>query len=401
MANVSQVYEIVNSVAQQAMGQTNIEVTNVQTLMALGDEVLSSDTNTNAFLNALTNRIGRTIVSIRAYNPEIGNVVRHMFEFGLTLQKIYVDLPDTQTNNTWNIGEPSYTPEFAPVTVPTVKQHLFSNLTTFAINVTIPDNLLRTAFTSAKDMALMIDAIFIAQDSRIALAIENCIQLVRAGFIARKLMSNLPCGSINLLTSYNAVMNQNLTANNALTNPDFLRWSSVQIRLWRKRMHHMSTLFNDEGYKRHTPESDAVLVLHAEYESALVSYLQSNTYHDELVAMDNYTSVCYWQGSGETFSFAQTSQIDIQLDENTTVQQSGIIAFLHDYQALGIMMDTQRVVAERNNLDEYTTYSSKVNRGYFNDMSENGMVFYIADTDFSPSNANASTTSTIARSKAK
>lgn len=382
MALVSQVNTIVNQAAQMALGESAVEVVDTSTLIALGDAVLSSETNVINFGGALTALIGRTIISIREYRADMGRAVRHSFEYGLILRKIYVDIPDAQANNSWNIGEENYTPDFAPIFAPTVKEHLFNNLSTFSINVTIPDNLYKVAFRSAQEMATLISAIFIALENKYQLSLENLLMLTRASFAARKLLTGSPCQAINLLTSYNTVKGTNLTEDNFMTDSDWLLWAATQIKLWRERMRTYSTLFNTQGYKRHTPNYDAILCMLAEFDGALVAYSQSSTYHDELIRLTDYNVVPYWQGSGESFNFDSTSAINVKLNDTQTVSAKGILAILYDYQALGTMIDDERTVAQRNNLDEYTTYARKVNRGYFNDMSENGIVFYAANTDY-------------------
>lgn len=382
MALASQVNTIVNQAAQMALGESAINVVDTSTLIALGDAVLSSETNVVNFGGALTALIGRTIISIREYRADMGRSVRHNFEYGLILRKIYVDIPDAQQNNSWNIGEEDYTPDFAPIFEPTIKEHLFNNLSTFSINVTIPDNLYKVAFRSAQEMATLISAIFIAMENKYQLSLENLLMLTRASFAARKLLATSGCHAINLLTTYNAVKGASLTEDNYLTNSDWLLWAATQIKLWRERMRTYSTLFNLEGYKRHTPNYDAILCMLADFDGALVAYSQSSTYHDELIRLTDYNVVPFWQGSGEDFDFNSTSAINVKLNATQTVSAKGILAILYDYQALGTMIDDDKTVAQRNNLDEYTTYARKVNRGYFNDMSENGIVFYAANSDY-------------------
>ena len=62
-----QIYDIVNSVTSQALGRTDLTVVNDQGLIALGRTVLDSATYTDDFINTLVKRIGKTIVSFRAY----------------------------------------------------------------------------------------------------------------------------------------------------------------------------------------------------------------------------------------------------------------------------------------------------------------------------------------------
>lgn len=379
MAIANQVYTILNSVSKQMWGEAAIAVTDTSSMVAMGTKVLSSSADTDAFWNVLPNRIGRTVFSMRRYVDIDPNVVKHSFDFGLFLQKIYVDLPAAMENYAWEVGSEDYTPTYAPVIKPSVKNKIFDSLNVFDIDVTVPDSILKTAFLSAQAMGTLISAIFMAQDNALTCYIESLINLTRGSFIARKLNGKKACGAINLLTDYNTRFTKTLTAAAALTDADFLKYSSMTISMWCRRMRKMSSLFNEEGYRRHTSASDLVLTVLDEYAAATASYLEADTFHRELVALPRYNTVPYWQGSGKSFAFADTSAINIKLSDELTVAQTGIIAVAYDYQALGAMIDRQYSETERNNRDQYTNYYTKLERGMFNDMSENGIVFYIAD----------------------
>ena len=379
MSNVAQIYGIVNETAKQSMGEAAIAVVDTSSLIALGDSVLSSESSTDNFLNTLVDRIGRTVFNVRRYMETAEGMVRHPFEYGCVVQKIYVDLPEAKENNAWEIGKGEYTPTYAPVIKPNAKQKLFNGISTWEIDVTIPDFMLRTAFTNATSMATFIDAIFTAMDNMMGLALENNANLTRASFMARKIHDAKPCGAINLLHEYNTLTNSTLTVDSALMNAEFLAWASREINLWVKRLTKMSTLFNDENYKRHTPTDKLVVNLLQDFTSACDTFLGANTFHDELVKLPLYDSVAYWQGSGTEFKFKDTSKINVKIDANTTIVQTGIIGVAYDYEAMGVTLTERRNSTERNNKDEYTNYYNKANIGYFNDMSENGIVFYLAE----------------------
>lgn len=377
MSTVSQVFGLINNVAKQAFGENAIAVSDTSGLVALGDYVLSSDSSTDLFTHSLVDRIGKTVFSVRRYGGKKDGMVREPFEYGCIVQKIYVDLPEAKENNSWKIGDESYKPDFAPVIKPTVRQKLFNKMSTWEIDVTIPDFMLRTAFTNATSMAVFVDAIFTAIENMMVVALENNANLTRASFIARKLNANKKCGAINLLSEYNKATGAQLTVDGALRNSEFLKWSAMQINLWVSRLPKMSTLFNDEGYRRHTPKENIVLDVLQDYASATSTFLESDTYHNNLVSLPRYESVPYWQGSGTDFAFASTSAINIKLDESTTVSKTGIIAVAYDYNAMGVTLTERRSASQRNDKDEYTDYFNKATFGYFNDMSENGIVFYI------------------------
>lgn len=380
MATVAQIYNIVNATAKECWGEEAITVKDTPSFISLGNETLSSQSNTDVFTKTLVDRIGKTVFSTRAYEVDEPDVVRKPFEYGCILQKIYVEMPEARVNNSWNIGNDDYTPEFAPIIKPSVKQKLFSKIATWEIGVTIPDEILKTAFLNETAMAVFIDAIFTAMDNMLKIALENNINLTRASFIARKLNAGNACGAINLLAGYKALTGETLTVAGALRNSDFLKYAAQQIKLWSDRVTKMSILFNDEEYKRHTPKSMQVLDILADFSTATDTYLQSDTYHNELTKLPLYNVVSYWQGSGTAFNFNDTSAVKIKIDNNTNVEQSGVIGTLFDREALGVTITERRSSTERNNHDEYTNYYNKVNIGYFNDMSENGIVFYLAET---------------------
>ena len=87
MSNVNQIYSIINEAKAQSLGDKAVTVVDTSTLIALGDAVLSSDTNTDAFLNALVDRIGKTVFSVRRYVRNDAGMVREPFEFGCIVQK--------------------------------------------------------------------------------------------------------------------------------------------------------------------------------------------------------------------------------------------------------------------------------------------------------------------------
>ena len=67
-----------------------------------------------------------------------------------------------------------------------------------------------------------------------------------------------------------------------------------------------------------------------------------------------------------------------------TVEQGGIVALLTDMEAIGVMMDNRRVKSQNLPNEEADTYFNKVDKGYFCDMSEQGVVFIIADSHSTP-----------------
>ena len=379
MSDVKQIYSILNDVAKQTLGTESIAVVDTQSFISLGDKVLKSDTDTENFLSKLTDRIAKTVYSVRNYTGINKNLMREPFDYGVIVQKIHVEMPEAKENNAWKIGEQGYTPTYAPVIKPTVSQKLFNKLSTWEIDVTIPDFMLKTAFLNESSMATFIDAIFTAMNNAMVMCADNNANLIRANFIGNKIHSAKPTQAINLLLQYNTLTNANLTVASCLRDVDFLKWATMQISLWTKRMRVMSKLFNEDSNSKFTSGEYLILDVLQDFASSTATFLQSDTYHKELVALPMYNEVPYWQGSGTSFAFADTSKISVKIDGTTEVTQGGVIAVAYDYNAIGTTINEPRSTTERNNKDEYTNYYNKATIGCFNDLGENGIVFYIAE----------------------
>lgn len=388
MANVTQLYSIINAVAAQALGSSAISVVDTRTMVALGDTVLASNTDVDLFTGALMDRIGRTIVSVRAWeDPANDPLVKKPFDFGMALQKIYVDLEDAVANNAWEIGQQAYTPSFAPISKPSVSQKLFSRISTWEYDMTIPDTMLRTAFVSEEAMSAFITAIYTAMDNSMALAVRDANNLTRATAIAHTL-NHGGINAINVLAEYNtAFPDATLTYDEAKYNPDFIRFQTRYVLDTMRYMKNMSRSWNNEAFARHTPSDMLVVTTLSAWDSLQKIYLQSDTFHNEMLSLGNrYNTVDFWQGSGTSgYDVDDLSSIKIKITDPTDstqtidVEQSGIFCVMHDIEAMGTTINNRRVNTERNNKDEYTDTFSKANIGYFYDGSENIAVLYAAD----------------------
>lgn len=373
---INQVYTILNSVVQQMNGDIALAKNDLSGLIALGNEILDSsqaDYKDN-FLNCLVDRIGKTIVSVRAYSPDVKSVINDPFTFGAILQKIYVEPMVAKQSKQWGLTDGTAVDQYI-ISKPSAKQKLFSGLDTWEVDITIPDIQLRTAFTSETAMTVFIDAIFTAMYNSMENELEAMINMCYCNFIGEKYAENKGIYKKDLVTDYNALMTKTLTADTALTDAEFLRYATAQINLYMLRMEKMNDLFNAQGYRRFTPMNLQKVLLHADFESAVKTNMQSTTFHDNLVQLPYYSTTPYWQGTGLTYAFADTSKIDIKTSSGIDESVSNIIGMVTDVEALGVTIQNRRSKSVYNNQGEYTNYFEKADMGYFNDLSEQGMIF--------------------------
>ena len=383
MASVNQIYAMVNDAAKQAMGVEAITVKDTGTLVSLGDQVLSSDINKEKFYNALVDRIGRTVIAIREYTPKDRAIMRDEMEWGCVYQKISYKMGEATRNGSWVTGKQT-SPYDVEIKTQAV-QKLFSKISTYTYEDSIPDYQLFTAFTNANAMGAYISGIYTNMDNALKLAEENLANLAADTYMAGALIKGKATQKRNLLKEFNTATSAGLTVESCLKNVDFLKYASREIKTVIDNMKQMSTLYNAEDMPRFTPDDKLVVEVLGQFASATDTYLQADTFHNELTQLPNYEKVVYWQGSGTSFAFEDVSKINIQNSELITtsnatgaIEQSGIIAFVHDYDAAASIIYRRRSHSSYNPRDERYNIFEKADKGYAVDLSENGVVFYIA-----------------------
>ena len=181
--------------------------------------------------------------------------------------------------------------------------------------------------------------------------------------------------AVDLLTAYNTMAGVSLTAETALHSTDFIKFATRTINLTINRMADMSTRYNSEGYARFTDRDRMRVLMLADFESSVATYLQAETFHDEYLAIPKHETINFWQGRAREMDFANASKISIRTPDGYTVTQGNIVCMLADEESIGLTRDKQRVRSVRNEKGEYTNYFYKADMGYFFDPSENLVIF--------------------------
>lgn len=378
MATVNQIYAMVNDAANEALGKQAITVKDTSTLVSLGDKVLSSATDKDAFYKALTDRIGATAIAVRAYRAKERSVMKNEMEWGIAYQKISYKWREAVANPGW-VTETQANPFDVEPSTEAV-QKIFSIIGTYSFEDSLPDQQLKTAFLGPDKMGAFITGIYTNMKNALELANEDLANLAIATLMAKAISEGKTTQKRYLLDEYNTAKGTDLTEAQALTNADFLKYASREINLVVKRVQKMSLLFNGEDIPRFTPEEKLVLEVLADFATATASYLEADTYHKELIALPHYEEVAYWQGSGTTFAFDDVSSINVQNDSvnsGNAVNTSGIIACVHDTDAASSIIYNRRSASIYNPRAERYNIFEKADKGFAVDPSENCVVFML------------------------
>ena len=384
MATVNQIYGMVNDSAKEALGERAITVKDTATLVSLGDKVMSSSTDKEAFYNALTERIGRTAIAARAYSAVRRSVKRDELEWGLVYQKVSFKKRTAVTNPTWDASNQADPFDVAIQTE--AVQKLFAVMSTYSFEDSIPDGQLFTAFTSAAAMGAFISGSYTNMRNYMEQAEADLANLAVDTLIAGVLIKGTSAQKRNLLEEYNEKFTQELTADVCLADVDFLKYATREIVTAKDNMTMLSEIFNAEAFPRFTPEDKCVVEVLGQFASASDTYLQADTYHNELVKLPNYEKVVAWQAPGTSFAFEDVSKVFVK-NEHLAVsgnsqgqcEQSGIIAVVRDYDAAASIIMKRRSASIYNPRAERYNIFEKADQGYAVDLSENAIVFYVAD----------------------
>lgn len=389
---VNQIYEILNSINEQANTGAQLTAIDTRSFISYGETLATlSDQGKETWFKALIDRIASTVIDNRKYTAQgAAGLWREPFEYGATLMKIHSKMPEASADTAFFDPEDLVnTNPFAP-TIREVEQRLYNKISAFSIDDTIPDIQLKTAFLSEQRMAAFLDSLMMTTENAFERSIENLGNACRSA-LAVTAVNEADAHYVKLLTEYKATLavddpGQDMTAEQAILDRDFLRFASRRIALVIRQMQRMTTLFAAEGYERWTPRSYMNVAILSDFEESVNSYLAADTYHPELLLLpeENRVIVPYWQGFGTDASFESNSSIDMILPGSGETAETGVeveaeyvVGMIYDTEAAGITIDERRTKALYNPKDEFTNYWHKGRQQYYVDATHPHVVFAI------------------------
>lgn len=382
---VKQIYTLVNSITSEVLGSETVLQEDLSNVVDIG-KALFSATDVDNYVKSLVDRVGKTIFVNRKYSGKIPSIVMDAWEFGSVLQKISADIPQATENESWElVNGTSYDPNV--FYKPTVSAKFYNSKVTFEVPLSFTEKQVKESFNSASELNAFISMLYNAVEKSMTVKTDALIMRTINNMIAQTYNGDKTgVRAVNLLKGYNTAKGLTganvLTADKALTNTDFLKYASMQVALYADRLGTMSTLFNAGGKERFTPRDMLHIVLLSDFAQATKTYLESDTFNKELVALPTAETVPYWQGSGKSFAFADVSKINVQIADGAgkkAVTIGGILGVMFDRDSLGVANLDRRVTTNYNPKAEFFNNWYKFDAGYFNDLNENFVFFYVAD----------------------
>ena len=389
---VEQIYSLVNDITGELLGKTDLLQEDLSNVVDVGTELFDSVSVDN-YVKTLVNKVGKTVFVNRQYKGNVPSVLMDSWEFGSVLEKIQADIPQATENESWDLvdGETYNQDIFYK---PSISAKFFNKRVTFEVPMSFTELQVKESFTSANQLNGFLSMLYNAVENSMTIKIDSLIMRTINNMIAETVYHDIPLAegetysdktgtkAVNLLKQYNDLNGTNLTADKALSDEGFIKYSTYIINLYVDRLSKISTLFNVGGKERFTPKDKLNIVMLSDFKASANVYLQANTFNKELVELPKADTIPYWQGSGQNYSFEDISSINVKLTKDGTknriVNISGILAVMFDREALGVTNLDRRVTTNYNAKAEFFNNYFKFDAGYFNDLNENFVVFFIA-----------------------
>ena len=383
--DVKQIYNLVNNITGEILGKSDLLQEDLTNIVDVGVEIFNNASVDN-YVKSLVNHIGKVIFVNRAYAGNTPSVLMDSWEYGSVLQKLTAELPEAEENESWKLEDrASYDPNL--FYSPKVSAKFFNSKVTYEIPMSFTEMQVKESFSNAGQLNGFISMIYNAVEKSMTVKIDSLVmrtinnmtaETLFADYAGASLSSASHVKAVNLLYLYNQRYSKSLTASNAITDTDFIRYAAYQMGVYKSRLSKISTLFNIGGRDRFTPSDLLHVVMLSDFRNAANVFLQSDVFHNQFTQLVNAETVPYWQGSGQGYGFTDISKINVKTASGHDIEAGGILAVMFDRDALGVTNLDRRVTTNYNPKAEFYSNWYKFDCGYFNDTNENFVVFFVA-----------------------
>ena len=383
---ITQLHTLVNTVTQEILGEAGVLSEDLSNVVDIGKSIIDSD-NIDNYVKKLVNHIGKVVFKNRSYSGGAPSVLMDSWEYGSILEKVTADLPAASENGSYNLQNgQDYSPDI--FYQPSVSAKFFNSKVTFEIPLSFTERQVKESFSNANQLNGFISMLSTSVENSMTVKLDSLIMRTINNMTAETLNADLfnvdtldltstGVKAVNLLKLYNDKYARTVTKEKALSDSDFIRYATYVISLYSDRMSKISTLFNIGGKERFTSSEYLSTVLLSDFEKASNVFLKADLQNESMATLPAHETVPYWQGSGTTYSFDDVSAINVKTSTGATVNASGIIGVMFDRECIGVSNLDRRVTTNYNPKAEFYTNFYKFDAGYFNDLNENYVVFFV------------------------
>lgn len=382
---------LVSQIVSQATGKAALMPTNTSDFVAVAQTGLSAGYDN--LMGSISQVLSRTVISNRPYTRHFKGLESDSIRWGNHVRKIsYVDR-DWEDGSSLPITNGVAVDDQAP-TLDEVLQTNFYGQNDYQIPWTLYATQLDVAFKGPDEFASFISG-----------KMQNISDMVEQKHeaLARMALANLIVGIydagytnqvVHLVTEYNTYVGNSpaktLTELRASSEyPQFMKWVYGRIAALSAMLTERSTIYHanvtspvDKTLARHTPYNKQNLYLLSSDKFYMESRVLADTFHDNYLALADAEILNFWQDINSPDQIdAIATHMDVDgtlVTPGTSTALSNVFGVIADVEACGYTICNQRSTsAAFNGKGEYQNFWIKFTDRYWNDFTENAIVFVL------------------------
>jgi hypothetical protein len=376
---------VLNEIVNQATGNKTISAIATSNFTSVATVALGL--GIDPLLNAISQVLSRTIFSIRPYSRKFKGLYQDSMKFGNHVRKLNIADSDWDNDDRYDLKDGQSVDDQA-VAIPKILQTNFYGQNVYQRQITLFRDQLNVALQNEQEFQRFVTMIMTNASDLIEQAHEATARMTLANFIGGKVKGDTD-NVIHLVTKYNDVAGTSLTTD-TVKQPEnfvpFMKWVTGYIKTVSDWMSERTQKFHinvtGKEISRHTPYNKQKLYLYSEELNNIDATVMSSIFNDSYLKMADHEKVGFWQnidapdGIHVKASYMNASGNVVSDTEGTAT--SNIFGVLFDEEAVGITTYGEwSAPSPFNARGGYSNIFWHFNDRYYNDFTENGVVFLL------------------------
>lgn len=364
-------------------------------------------TGTDVFTRAISQVLGRTIFAVRPYDAPLKRLQVTGDDWSNHVRKINFCDSDPVTDKAWTL-ESGQSIDMYQVYRPKILQTNYYGQTNYSRVYTQADTQMEAAFKGPEELAQFWSSFVLHLSNQIEADRRNLANNLIANHLTG-MTATSPDSVVYLLDEYNAQQGTQLTVHDVYKEanfPGFAKYAYGRIndisRLMKERSINWHQNWTISGSKydimRHTPYDRQHLYLYSGTQSQIDARVIPEVFHDNMLKYRDAEQVTFWQNIDERETINATPIVtgnDGKAIQKEAVKLSNVFGCLLDWDAIGYTPKQSRVVpTPMNARGLYTNFWYHYGWSWYDDFTENAVLFLMTAGDVSAASAKASTLKT-------
>lgn len=340
MAIINDSAAIGNGMVGQMTGEENISTVDVKDVVDEGQSSFSATDFRNKIAPEWVDRIGKTYYEDEEIKMDtFSSLRRDVDRFATILRSYTVDYPDFETDNAWGLTDGTTYAGHLKYRGNSGSMKYYDEFNTASIWLSIADKQYKSGFANRAELDRFKAAFEMVVKNKINMRSYGMALLTIDKLLARVYKSGNTACVRHFVTEYNQKFGKSVPAGEAATfDQDCMAYIGAQIDALTTKLEAPVTTYNLGGRIRATKKDNQFLVLLTDFVTNMRHFRLCDVYHENLVQLPQYHEIAYMQGNkdgvGVAGSFDVCSKIDVEIDDNTTVQLSHCIGGIFDDRAV-------------------------------------------------------------------